>query len=90
MYENEANEHDSRSAMQELTMEAWKMINEDAFSNCQLPRTFAIACMNLARISHCIYQGGDGIGAPGEDKRKQMKELFLDPSVIEQHGSSGF
>ncbi|XP_062225032.1 (-)-alpha-terpineol synthase-like isoform X2 [Phragmites australis] len=84
MHENGASEKESREAMHERTIETWKMINEDALCRRQYSKSFANACLNLGRISHCIYQGGDGLGAPDDEKRKQIRELFLEPCVIEE------
>ncbi|KAG0551653.1 hypothetical protein BDA96_01G441500 [Sorghum bicolor] len=84
MSENRATEHDARKAMRDLTMETWKTVNQDAFSNCRFPLPFANACVNMARISHCIYRGGgDGISAPDDEKMMEIKELFLQPFKVE-------
>ncbi|KAL6653056.1 hypothetical protein ACP70R_011981 [Stipagrostis hirtigluma subsp. patula] len=84
MYEKGANEQDSREALHNHLLDAWKKINEEAFKDCHFSRTFAKACVNLARISHTVYQGGDGIGAPNMLQNKQIKDLFLAPILEEK------
>ncbi|NP_001183298.1 (-)-alpha-terpineol synthase [Zea mays] len=82
MIENGGNENDSRKAMQEHILKSWKVINEEAFDSCQYSMPFNKACIDLARISHCVYQGGDGFGTPNGLKKKQIRDLFLDPIDI--------
>ncbi|RLN38979.1 hypothetical protein C2845_PM01G35840 [Panicum miliaceum] len=78
MSESGAGEQDSRKAMADLIVEAWKAINQEAFgSSCKFARPFAKACVNLARISQCVYHEGDGF-EPSDVKRKQINDLFLE------------
>nr|CAB3496309.1 unnamed protein product [Digitaria exilis] len=84
MFEKGAMEHDARKAMRDLTMETWKIVNQDVSNNSHYPPSFANVCVNMARISHCIYQGGDGISAPNDGKKMEISELFLEPLKVNQ------
>ncbi|CAN6284703.1 unnamed protein product [Urochloa humidicola] len=89
MFENRATESDARKAMRDLTLQTWKLVNQDLSNNSQYPPSFANACLNMARISHCIYQGGDGLSAPDDGKKMEIGELFLEPLKVD-HGSGSY
>ncbi|OAY64176.1 Myrcene synthase, chloroplastic [Ananas comosus] len=82
MQEHDTNEEESREAVRDLIVETWKKMNKDAYDRCRLPRSFTNSAMNLGRISHCLYQNGDGISAPNQEKKYQINSLFLEPILV--------
>ena len=80
MQEQMCTEQQARKAIEKLIVETWKKINYDSLGHGRhaLPRPLINACVNLARVSHCLYNGGDGIGAPGQKMKGLVKSLLLD------------
>ncbi|CAL5431425.1 unnamed protein product [Camellia sinensis] len=72
--ENDAHEH-----MKYLIGETWKKMNEDGAANCLFTKTFIGNAMNLARMTQCMYQYGDGFGAPGKETKYRVLSLVVNP-----------
>ncbi|RCV45378.1 hypothetical protein SETIT_9G448900v2 [Setaria italica] len=84
MFENRAMESDARKAMRDqllsyriLAPVIQTPLNQDVSNNCQYPPSLANACLNMARISHCIYQSGDGLSAPDDGKKDGNSRAVL-------------
>ncbi|KAK1321032.1 hypothetical protein QJS10_CPA03g00941 [Acorus calamus] len=58
-----------------LVNETWRKINEECVAKSVFPREFIDACMNTARMSHSIYQYGDGFSSP--DKHETTKQILF-------------
>ncbi|XP_078153315.1 alpha-terpineol synthase, chloroplastic-like [Carex rostrata] len=80
MQEQLCTEQQARKAIEKLIVETWTKINDDSLGHGRhaLPRPLINASVNLARMSHCLYNGGDGIGAPGQRMKGLVKSLLLD------------
>lgn len=84
MRENGVNEEHSYREIMGLVDEAWKKMNEEGrniyMSECPLfSKGFVEIGMNLARISHCTYQNGDGHGAPDATSKNRIRALIVEP-----------
>jgi hypothetical protein len=81
MQEQLCTEQCAQMAIEKLIAETWKKINEDSIGDGRhgLPPPFINACVNLARISLCVYNGGDGVGAPDQRMKSLVTSLLLDP-----------
>ncbi|KAF3328069.1 terpene synthase 12 [Carex littledalei] len=77
MQEKLCTERHARKAIEKLIVETWKKINEDSLGHGRhaLHQPFINASVNLARMSLCIYNGGDGVGAPGPRMKGLVSEL---------------
>ncbi|KAB2634018.1 tricyclene synthase EBOS [Pyrus ussuriensis x Pyrus communis] len=54
-------------------------LNKDAASASPFTKEFVKAAINLARISQCIYQYGDGHGAPDTRAKNGILSVITDP-----------
>ncbi|KAF5938049.1 hypothetical protein HYC85_025555 [Camellia sinensis] len=75
MHETGASENDAREHMKYLIGETWKKMNEDGAANSLFTKDFIGIAMNLARMSQCMYQYGDGLGAPGKENKYLVLSL---------------
>ncbi|PRQ22663.1 putative lyase [Rosa chinensis] len=68
-----------------LIENSWKKMNKDGLlfgvSSASSPFTkeFVAAAINLARIAQCIYQYGDGFGAPDKRVKNQILAVIVQP-----------
>ncbi|CAK8572267.1 unnamed protein product [Lathyrus sativus] len=79
MNENGVSEEVAHTHIQEILNEVWKKMNKDQIMDSTLPKYFLETLINLARISHCVYQYEDGLGAPKTIVKNQIMKLILEP-----------
>ena len=82
MHEHGVTEEVAREELKKLISETWKMLNKEVADCDSFPRSLAIAAINLARISHCTYHKGDGIGAPDKQKKNHIKSILFEPIKV--------
>ncbi|GJW85689.1 (E)-beta-ocimene synthase, chloroplastic-like protein [Tanacetum coccineum] len=90
MHENGACEEVAREYIKDLIDEAWrKMIKAQVGCSQESGDPFIDMAINLARISHCTYQYGDGHGAPDARAKdtvmrwqKKMHFMLFSMSVV--------
>ncbi|CAL5430280.1 unnamed protein product [Camellia sinensis] len=79
MRETGASEEVARDYIWYQIDETWKKITEDVLEDSCLPHSFIGLAINLARVSHFIYQDGDGHGAPDGNDKDQAMSLLVEP-----------
>ncbi|THG12024.1 hypothetical protein TEA_020737 [Camellia sinensis var. sinensis] len=79
MRETGASEEVARDYIWYQIDETWKKITEDVLEDSCLPHSFIRLAINLARVSHFIYQDGDGHGAPDGNDKDQAMSLLVEP-----------
>ncbi|CAK8576235.1 unnamed protein product [Lathyrus sativus] len=79
MKENGVSEMIAHKYIHNLLNETWKKMNKDQITYSAFSKYFLETLTNLARISHCTYQYGDGHRAPNTISKNRIKELILEP-----------
>lgn len=82
-HETRASEEEARAHMQQMISDTWNEMNHEA-KIALLPQSFVEAAMNLARMSQCIYQYGDGHGRPDKAKTvERVMSLLVNPVTLD-------
>ncbi|KAK4577390.1 hypothetical protein RGQ29_027760 [Quercus rubra] len=79
MRETSLSEDFAREHISNLIDKTWKKMNKDRFSDSPFEEPFLETAINLARISHCTYQHGDGHGAPDSRSKDRVLSLIIEP-----------
>ncbi|KAL5056440.1 hypothetical protein RYX36_037122, partial [Vicia faba] len=79
MKENGVSQMVAHKYIHNFLNETWKKMNKDRVTYSTFPKHFLETLTNLARISHCTYQYGDGHGAPDTISKNRIKALILEP-----------
>ncbi|KAB2610579.1 (E)-beta-ocimene synthase [Pyrus ussuriensis x Pyrus communis] len=62
-----------------MTRGSMNKLNKDGASGSPFTEQFVQAARNLARISQCVYQYGDGHGAPDTRAKNRILSVIIDP-----------
>ena len=80
MNENGVCEEVAREHIKMLIDEAWRKMMKARMDCCKKYQDpFIDMAINLARISHCTYQYGDGHGAPDARAKDRVLSVIIEP-----------
>ncbi|XP_027363290.1 isoprene synthase, chloroplastic-like [Abrus precatorius] len=80
MNENGTSEEEAREELRKLIDTEWKKMNrERVVDRTIFSIDFIEIAINMARVSHCTYQYGDGLGRPDDTAENRIKLLLIDP-----------
>lgn len=57
----------------------WHNLNKYLAMDSIFPKSFTQGAINLARITECVYQYGDGYGRQDNISKSRIKSLLVDP-----------
>jgi len=87
MHETGASEERARDHVHQMISDMWDDMNSETKTACNSSsrsRGFKEAAMNLARMSQCMYQYGDGHGCPEKAKTiDRVQSLLVDPIPLD-------
>ncbi|XVF14986.1 hypothetical protein REPUB_Repub09cG0109400 [Reevesia pubescens] len=79
MHESGTSEEDAREHIRKLIDSTWKKMNEDRIAKSPFSQMFIEIAMNLARVSQCMYQHGDGHSIEDGETKDRVLSLFVQP-----------
>ncbi|CAI9282417.1 unnamed protein product [Lactuca saligna] len=86
MHESGVCEKVARTYIKTLIDQAWReMIKARVACSQELTDPFIDMAINLSRISHCVYQHGDGHGAPDARAKERVLYVILDSIPIKDN-----
>ncbi|XP_059432149.1 myrcene synthase, chloroplastic-like [Corylus avellana] len=75
-----ASEEDAREYIRSLISATWKKMNGEKFvSHHPFSQTFIEIAMNIARMSQCMYQHGDGHSVQDGETKDRVLSLLIHP-----------
>ncbi|XVE49792.1 hypothetical protein DITRI_Ditri01bG0110100 [Diplodiscus trichospermus] len=88
MKETGCSEASARQHIIDLIDKSWKKMNRCKIDGSPFAKHFVETAINLARISQCIYQHGDGHGCPDNRSKNRVLSLIVDPISIKDKAIS--
>ncbi|XP_031253440.1 (R)-limonene synthase 1, chloroplastic-like [Pistacia vera] len=79
MHETGASEEAAREHMENLVRQMWKKVNVCRAADSSLSKTSTEIILNLVRMSHCMYQHGDGHGVQDKETMDFVLSLLFKP-----------
>ncbi|KAE9465979.1 hypothetical protein C3L33_02096, partial [Rhododendron williamsianum] len=76
-------EEDARDHIKYLIGKTWEKMNEERLIDSPFSKILVEIAMNIARVSQCMYQYGDGHGAQGQVTKDRVLSLFINPIPLE-------
>ncbi|XP_038902082.1 terpene synthase 10-like [Benincasa hispida] len=83
MNDTSASEQEARQCIKDLIMDSWKKLNKEVqtLNSTQLfSEGFVEIALNLARISHTVYQHRDGHTVEDHETKERVLSLFVKPA----------
>ncbi|KAJ4981956.1 hypothetical protein NE237_032793 [Protea cynaroides] len=80
MRETRVSKETTQEHIKVMIIESWKKMNENYISHSShLPRMFLNICYNIARVSHFVYQHGDGVAVQDRETKNSVLCLLVQP-----------
>ncbi|KAA0045524.1 myrcene synthase [Cucumis melo var. makuwa] len=83
MNDTGASEQEARRYLKDFIMESWKKLNEEVQTLNNSPllsKSFIEIALNVARISHTVYQHRDGHTVEDHETKDRVLSLFIKPA----------
>ncbi|KAJ3670709.1 hypothetical protein LUZ60_008135 [Juncus effusus] len=82
MHEKGVTEFMAREKIKEMIWQYWKLVNSQVIWNSHLEEYFINVALNIPRMAQCVYQHGDGYGAPNEVTKNRVVSVLFEPIEI--------